>query len=379
MKINEHAKAVRHEQQVQESIEARESLFEAAEAAPYSSAVEQYQSAIEIYPYDERGYIQLANLKIEKEEFQEAYDILQKGMEFCPNSDGIKQLSEQTKVQVDYAQKIKEGDDLNAAANYEKAIKKYQEALQIDATQEQAYAGIVQCYLIQNNIEEAQNFLQTDSVKNLPDKSIKRLRSSCYMQNIYNLLSQEDYMAIREYMVNNQEDFLYGFYQKGKFDSNWNDFDLTSPILKVASPSNSPYVYYGNLASTGSRDGNGKTVWFSFSTAEDYYYADGEWNGTTLSSGNAFKQELITTSDGNDWIFTYSGSIENDMFHGDINFTWQKPDGSQYDSAVIHAEHGTLDCLWQEGDSYVYAQSSSGLYWRKNSMDGLKGYSYKIR
>lgn len=95
--------------------------------------------------------------------------------------------------------------------------------------------------------------------------------------------------------------------------------------------------------------GNGKTVWFSLSTAENYYYADGEWSGITLSSGNAFKQIFITDTNEDNWIFTYSGNIENDSFHGDINITWQKPDGSQYDSATVHAEHGTLDYLWKEG------------------------------
>ena len=374
LKLYEYMKTVQNEQQIQESIEARESLFEAAETASnYYVAVKQYKSAIETYPDDERGYIQLANLKIEKEEFQEAYDILQKGIEYCPNSDEIKQLSEEIKIQVDYIQKTKEGDDLNAAANYEEAIKKYEEAMQIDSTQEAAYAGAVQCYLIQNKVSEAQDFLQTDSAMNLPEKSMKRLRSACHMQYIYNLLSQEDYMAIREYMVNNQGELLYGFYQKGIFDSDCNNFDLTSPILKIASPSNSPYIYYGTCASDGNREGNGKTICFSLYAAEKYYYANGMWKNNRLSSGNAFKQDLQ-----NDWVFTYSGNIENDMFHGDIDFTWQKTDGSQYDSTTLHAEHGTLDCLWKEENSYVYAQGSSGQYWKKSYVDGLKGYTYKF-
>lgn len=86
LELNEHMKAIRHEQQVQES------LFEAAEA------------------------------------------------------------------QINYAQKIKEGDDLKLAENYEEAIKKYQEALQIDATQEQVYSDIVQCYLIQTKLKRHKIF-----------------------------------------------------------------------------------------------------------------------------------------------------------------------------------------------------------------------------
>ena len=275
LKLNEHMKAIRHEQQVQES------LFEAAE------------------------------------------------------------------VQINYAQKIKEGDDLKLAENYEEAIKKYQEALQIDATQEQVYSDIVQCYLIQNQIKEAQDFLKSDSVKNLPEKSISNLNCACHMQHIYNLLSQEDYMAIREYIINNQIDFLFWYYQNGKFSTDYNDLDLTLPILKLTSLSNSKamYIYYGTVASAGDRYGNGKTVWFSRSTAENYYYATGEWNKTTLSSGNAFKQELITTSDGNDWIFTYSGSIKNNMFYGDINITQTNLDGSPYKNFIQ-----TMD----ESSGYTY-------------------------
>lgn len=152
-------------------------------------------------------------------------------------------------------------------------------------------------------------------------------------------------------------------------------------MLKLTSFSNSNAVcvHYGTYASNGRRSGNGKTVWFSLSTAENYYYADGEWNGTTLSSGNAFKQIFITDTNEDNWIFTYSGNIENDSFHGDINITWQKPDGSQYDSATVHAEHGTLDYLWEEGGKYVYAQGSSGWYWSSSTMDGLKGYTYRIQ
>lgn len=188
-------------------------------------------------------------------------------------------------------------------------------------------------------------------------------------------------MAIREYMVNNQGELLYGFYQKGKYDNDCNNLDLTSPMLKLTSPSNSNavYVHYGTYASNRRRSGNGKTVWFSLSTAENYYYADGEWSGITLSSGNAFKQIFITDTNEDNWIFTYSGNIENDSFHGDINITWQKPDGSQYDSATVHAEHGTLDYLWKEGGKYVYAQGSSGWYWSSSTMDGLKGYTYRIQ
>lgn len=183
-------------------------------------------------------------------------------------------------------------------------------------------------------------------------------------------------MAIREYMINNQGDFSYGYYQKGKFSADFSNLDLTAPMLKLYTSSDVMFLYCGTFTSHGNRDGNGKVVWFSLSTDENYYYAEGEWSGTTLSSGNAFKQELLTTSRDSDWILTYSGNIKNDMFHGDINFTWQKPDGSQYDSAVIHAEYGTLDCLWQEGEKYVYAQGSSGLYWSTNSVHGLDGYTY---
>ena len=310
LKLNEHMKAVRHEQQVQES------LFEAAEA------------------------------------------------------------------QINYAKKIKEGDDLKLAENYEEAIEKYQEALQIDATQEQVYSDIVQCYLIQNQIKEAQDFLKSDSVKNLPEKSMSKLNCACHMQHIYNLLSQENYMAIREYMITNQDNLLYGFYQKGYFSADFNDLDLTSPMLKLNSFSNSTaiYIYCGTFSSEAERNGNGKALYFSLSTAEEYYCADGEWSGTTLSSGSAFKQELITTFDGTDWLLTFSGNIENDMFHGDINLTWQKLDGSQYDSTTIHAEHGTLDCLSEEPHKYVYARgNNSGMSWSKSSKNGLKGHSYKIR
>ena len=256
-------------------------------------------------------------------------------------------LFEAAEAQINYAQKIKEGDDLKLAENYKEAIKKYQEALQIDATQEQVYSDIVQCYLIQNQIKEAQDFLKSDSVKNLPEKSISNLNCACHMQHIYNLLSQEDYMAIREYIINNQIDFLFWYYQNGKFSTDYNDLDLTLPILKLTSLSNSKamYIYYGTVASAGDRYGNGKTVWFSRSTAENYYYATGEWNKTTLSSGNAFKQELITTSDGNDWIFTYSGSIKNNMFYGDINITQTNLDGSPYKNFIQ-----TMD----ESSGYTY-------------------------
>lgn len=110
MKLYEYMKTVQNEQQIQESVEARESLFEAAEAAPYyHAAVKQYKSAIETYPYDERGYIQLAKLKIKKDEFQEAYDILQKGMEFCPDSDETSNFPNKPKANLIMLKKKKKG------------------------------------------------------------------------------------------------------------------------------------------------------------------------------------------------------------------------------------------------------------------------------
>ena len=187
-------------------------------------------------------------------------------------------------------------------------------------------------------------------------------------------------MAIRESIKNNKENFhgTKHYYQNGKEKENYLNLDTSLPMLSMYISSKAARVYCGTLDSSGNMNGNGNIFYFSFDT-EDYYYANGEWKSNELAAGTAFKQESITTTSGNDWIFTYSGNIEDDMFHGDINFTWQKPDGSQYDNATIHAEHGTLDCLWEIADGYVYAQgNNSSRYWYKYSMTDLKGYTYRI-
>ena len=167
------------------------------------------------------------------------------------------------------------------------------------------------------------------------------------------------------------------FYQNGEIGPLAN-FDKSLPVLRI-----STIIYADNITISqgiyGSDSPNifsGKKINIFFNTG-NYYYIDGIWkNG--MVSGTAIKREAVTTTSGDSWIFTYTGNIENNMFHGDITFSWQKPDGSESDSDIIHAEHGTLDCLWEENGKYVYAQGSSGVYWFKDSLKGLEGYSYEL-
>ena len=69
----------------------------------------------------------------------------------------------------------------------------------------------------------------------------------------------------------------------------------------------------------------------------------------------------------------YTGNVTDNLFNGDITFTGHYSDTSREDTFVGHAENGTWNLIRQEGDEWIFAESSSGGYWYKNSQEDLAG------
>lgn len=69
----------------------------------------------------------------------------------------------------------------------------------------------------------------------------------------------------------------------------------------------------------------------------------------------------------------YTGNITDNLFNGDITFTGHYSDTGIQDTFVGHAENGTWNLIRQEGDRWIYAESSSGGYYYFNSQEALTG------
>ena len=187
-------------------------------------------------------------------------------------------------LEQEYATKMNAINSLIETTDYEQAIQKCQEAIQLDSSQEDAYKTLVQCYLLQNNVEEAQKFLQSESVINHLDDTFKNnLIYSCHMQKISDLLSQGDYHGIKQYCKNenlNSIETLTIYYQNGMI-SDLTDFNLSFPVLKFYSSQRIIIIYYGNVHSNGLKNGLGKEIKLFFDTG-NYYVSDGvnQWSST---------------------------------------------------------------------------------------------------
>ena len=308
MKINEHMKAVRHEQQVQESIEAKESFFEAVENMDAENAIEQYKTALESYPADERSYIGLSEAYIENKDYENAYAILQQGITACPDSANIKDKAEQVKVEMISV----EITALIDSGNYEQASQKCEEALSmasLNTNCSNLYRSLIQCYLIQGKADEALEFLEKDDGVSLNNVLKEELILSCHCQKMYTLSLNGDAVGLAHYCNDNfntiKENLTSGhffyLYETGKYihTNNLNSIpypinalsiqvshiDMPSPLSGEKAPWIRSYLGTFDESNNFSRtEGIGKGHSFDYYENGDYLYTDGEWSYPSADS-----------------------------------------------------------------------------------------------
>ena len=282
-------------------------------------------------------------------------------------------------------EKINLADTYMEAGEYTEAISHYTEAINSEKPDGELFKKIVTCYLFENDTDKALEFIQSTIASNLDEAVKEELTYICYLQKICEIVTVKKYEDYIEFCQTEKENLSawysdgIHYYQNGEILS-LSECDMQKPIMKINKNQNHFGIFIGTLDSQGTPSGEGASVNVFFET-NNYYYAEGTWENGAVT-GSALCRETKKTSASNntfnEWIFTTSGNVVSDYFDGDITFQWQKSDGSEADSSLIHAQKGTYDCLEQTRyNERIYARGSSGKTWSTDE-NGLKNHSYKL-
>ena len=125
-------------------------------------------------------------------------------------------------------------------------------------------------------------------------------------------------------------------------------------------------VYVGEI-SNNQRSGSGKQfgIWSNSAENNGYTVTTGQWQNNKANGQCTYENPMKD--------IVYTGNVTDNLFNGDITFTGHYSDTSREDTFVGHAENGTWNLIRQEGDEWIFAESSSGGYWYKNSQEDLAG------
>lgn len=131
-------------------------------------------------------------------------------------------------------------------------------------------------------------------------------------------------------------------------------------------------VYVGEIANN-QRSGSGKQfgIWSNSAENNGYTVTTGPWQNNK-ANGQCTYEKRYLEEPMEDRV--YIGNITNNLFNGDITFTGHYSDTGIQDTFVGHVENGTWNLIRQEGDRWIYAESSSGGYYYFNSQEDLTGH-----
>lgn len=116
-------------------------------------------------------------------------------------------------------------------------------------------------------------------------------------------------------------------------------------------------VYVGEIANN-QRSGSGKQfgIWSNSAENNGYTVTTGPWQNNKANGQCTYEERYLGNSIED---FIYTGNVTDNLFNGDITVTWWYDNGAQ-DSGVAHAENGTWNLIRQEGDRWIFVESSSG-------------------
>lgn len=131
-------------------------------------------------------------------------------------------------------------------------------------------------------------------------------------------------------------------------------------------------AYLGNF-----KDGkfHGKGVYFDkgdYANTTYYIVQKGTWKN---GKGNGYFEVFQSEGKIQDYEFEYGGTIKDDLWDGDVEFSWKNTKEKITDSTVIHAQNGVFPTLYTKDDGFnVYAAGETmawGTYEAQSEGNGL--------
>ena len=221
-------------------------------------------------------------------------------------------------------------------------------------------------YIETKDFESGIDFLNSEREKaSLPEEIISDLEKLLALSKIQSMMEEEDWKGLGDYFSASTDYMQISgitYFQNGEICEM-----IESGKGMILS---STGVYYGDIQ-YGQRSGEGCQFGIWGYGEDNYCTVKGLWSNDEANGECVYTRynELV----GSDYYdFTYEGNITSNLFDGKILYTWENRETNDKDEAAFMANSGTISYLRKTDEGYVYAESSSGLYWYMYEEQGLE-------
>ena len=315
----------------------------------YDLAIENYKVVVSHYPDDKEGYLGLADAYVGLGKYEEALQILEEGNEKAVLTNEIEAKYEEVSRLNDYYKKIESAKVSLEGGETEQAETEYKEAIEIDENLVDAYTGLSDLYISQGKYDDAINWLET--VTAISTDEISEMTDKCRLSKVNKMMADSDYNGLLQFFKNDRNNISDGniYLQDGnKVDS------IESGSGMILSNYG---VYVGEIIDS-QRSGSGKQFGTYSNSDSAYEVTEGQWSGDKANGQCTYIREDPANIQ---WGETIVGNVTDNLWNGDLTYTWTSSDGVT-DSYAVHAEAGTYSCIRIEDGNYVFGESESGRY-----------------
>lgn len=159
----------------------------------YDEAIIAFKKAIDIRPNEPEPYLKLADVYVEKNDYQNALSTLEDGYAKT-NDTAIATRLEEIKSVITYNTLIKEGEEALSDKNYDTAVSKFEEAIKLRNDEVQPYLSASEAYLGKKD---------TDGAKKILEQGYEKTHSAEIKEKLDSLPSMEKaYLSVVEDLIN---------------------------------------------------------------------------------------------------------------------------------------------------------------------------------
>lgn len=215
-------------------------------------------------------------------------------------------------------------------------------------------------YISQGKYDDAINWLET--VTAISTDEISEMTDKCWLSKVNKMMADSDYNGLLQFFKNDRNNISDGniYLQDGnKVDS------IESGSGMILSNYG---VYVGEIIDS-QRSGSGKQFGTYSDSDSAYAVTEGQWSGD--KANGQCTHTYMDTADASK-ANTIVGNVIDNFWNGDLTYTSIRSDGVT-DSYAVHAEAGTYSCIRiEDGNKYVFGESSSGWEILYNTEESLK-------
>lgn len=386
----------------------KESAETFLENGDYEGAEKVYTEYVETYPKEADGYLGLGYVYYEMGNYEKAMETAEEGSVMADDTYETEDLYDQASCKL----KLAEARSAVEAGDYESATNSCAEAADSyepfwdtpwwwysdsevgdDDISNEIACELVDLYLQMQDTGNAEIWLDEmlDStqreewaakIQEKENEILEQQRAEHKakfvpkLTEIYNMMEAGDYSGLLTFFLTEREGMeapdnaLLGG-SEDDFDFYFQNGDMVGNIESGTGMILSRWGIYVGEISNNQRSGSGKQfgIWSNSAENNGYTVTTGQWQNNKANGQCTYEKRYLENPIED---IVYTGNVTDNLFNGDITFTGYYASGTQ-DTFVGHAENGTWNLIRQEGDKWIFAESSSGGYWYKNSQEGLAG------